>query len=60
MAFIQGVLAAMKIAVVIPAHNEAQAIGPLVESVRRLGYDCIVIDDGSTDGTGPALKVRVP
>jgi len=41
----------MKIAVVIPAHNEAQAIGPLVEAVRTLGYDCIVIDDGSVDKT---------
>ncbi len=41
----------MKIAVVIPAHNEAQAIGPLVEAVRALGYDCIVIDDGSVDKT---------
>ena len=41
----------MKIAVVIPAHNEAQTIGPLVEAVRALGYDCIVIDDGSVDET---------
>ena len=51
MAFIQGVLAIMKVAVVIPAHNEAQAIGPLVEAVRAFGYDCIVIDDGSVDRT---------
>ena len=41
----------MKIAIVIPAHNEAQAIGPLVAAVRGLGYDCIVIDDGSSDQT---------
>ena len=41
----------MKIVVVIPAHNEAQRIGPLVEAVRSLGYDCIVIDDGSVDKT---------
>jgi len=41
----------MKIAVVIPAHNEAQAIGPLVHAVRALSYDCIVIDDGSVDDT---------
>jgi len=51
MAFVQGVLAIMKIAVVIPAHNEAQTIGPLVEAVRALGHDCIVIDDGSLDQT---------
>jgi glycosyltransferase involved in cell wall biosynthesis len=42
----------MKIAIVIPAHNEAQNIGPLVKAVRALGYDCIVIDDGSADQTG--------
>ncbi|MBF0511717.1 MAG: glycosyltransferase family 2 protein [Candidatus Omnitrophica bacterium] len=41
----------MKIAVVIPAYNEAKSIGPLVEGVRAQGYDCIVIDDGSSDGT---------
>jgi glycosyltransferase involved in cell wall biosynthesis len=41
----------MNIAIVIPAHNEAQTIGPLVEAVRALGYDCIVIDDGSVDKT---------
>jgi len=37
--------------IIIPAHNEAQTIGPLVEAVRALGYDCIVIDDGSVDKT---------
>ena len=46
----------MKIAVVIPAHNEASTIGPLVDAVRALGYDCIVIDDGSADGTDAAAS----
>ena len=41
----------MKIAIVIPAHNEALAIGLLVLAVKTLGYDCIVIDDGSHDQT---------
>lgn len=41
----------MRIAVVIPAHNESAAIGPLVSAVIQLGYDCIVIDDGSVDDT---------
>jgi glycosyltransferase involved in cell wall biosynthesis len=44
----------MKIAVIIPAHNEAQAIGPLVKAVRAQGFDCIVVDDGSIDKTGAA------
>ncbi len=42
---------ASHLAIIIPAHNEAQTIGPLVEAVRALGYDCIVIDDGSVDKT---------
>ena len=46
----------MKIAVVIPAHNEEAAIGPLVEAVRALGHDCIVIDDGSQDGSGDMAR----
>jgi len=50
-AFIQEYWRNMKIAVVIPAHNEARAIGPLVEAVRSFGHDCIVINDGSTDDT---------
>jgi len=51
MAFIQGAWAIMKIAIIIPAHNEAQTIGPLVKDVLSKGYDCIVIDDGSVDKT---------
>lgn len=42
----------MRIAIVIPAHNEARTIGPLVGTIRALGHDCIVIDDGSVDKTG--------
>lgn len=46
--------------VVIPAFNEARAIGAVVEGTRRalkdLGVDheVIVVDDGSTDGTAAA------
>ena len=46
----------MKIAIVIPAYNEVQAIGPLVGAVRSLGYDCLVIDDGSTDKTDTVAR----
>lgn len=38
--------------IVIPALNEAAAIGDVVRQVRMLGYrDVLVIDDGSTDDT---------
>lgn len=42
----------MKLAILIPAHNEAKAIGSLVSSLATMGYDCFVVDDGSVDGTG--------
>ena len=47
----------MKIAVVIPAHNEAQAIGPLVEAVRTLGYDPINNKTLRPDKPAPCLPV---
>ncbi|KIC12872.1 glycosyl transferase [Leisingera sp. ANG-M1] len=43
-----------KVAVIIPAHNEAKVIAQSVESVRASGYknlEVIVVDDGSTDDT---------
>ncbi|MBS3759142.1 MAG: glycosyltransferase family 2 protein [Desulfobacterales bacterium] len=39
--------------VVIPAWNEAGSIQPVVRSVREVcGLDVVVVDDGSSDGTG--------
>jgi glycosyltransferase involved in cell wall biosynthesis len=42
-------------AVVIPAYNEAATIADVVARVLRQGTPIIVVDDGSTDGTGAAL-----
>lgn len=45
------------LSVVIPAHNEENAVRQTVEEVRRvlsdltIDYDIIVVDDGSTDDT---------
>jgi dolichol-phosphate mannosyltransferase len=47
----------MKVSVVIPAHNEAEVIGPTVGAVAAAldgagrDYEVIVVDDGSTDDT---------
>jgi len=40
--------------IVIPAFNEAATIGPLVTELRASAswHEILVIDDGSTDGTG--------
>ncbi len=43
----------MKICILIPCHNEAQAIGILLDKIKILGLDVVVVDDGSKDGTGP-------
>jgi glycosyltransferase involved in cell wall biosynthesis len=44
----------MKISVVIPVYNEAQAIGEVVRGIRNHVPDAeiLVVDDGSTDDSG--------
>jgi hypothetical protein len=51
--------AAPRVAVLVPAHNEAKGIGPAITAL--LGSDLpslevIVIDDGSTDATAAAAR----
>ncbi len=49
----------MRLSIILPAHNEAQVVGQIVKSIRQHYPDAnevevLVIDDGSTDGTGDA------
>lgn len=41
----------MRTLVIIPAYNEAESILAVVRSVERVGYDYLVVNDGSTDAT---------
>lgn len=43
-----------KFSIIIPAKNEASAIGPVIESAIKLPgcHEVIVVDDGSDDDTG--------
>ncbi len=38
--------------VIIPTYNEAENIAAITAAVRSLGYDVLVVDDASPDGTG--------
>lgn len=53
-------LTAPRLSVIIPAYNEAPTIAETIERVRAapvaLPTEIIVVDDGSTDGTGAVLE----
>ena len=55
----------LKICVVIPAHQENRLLPRTLETIPNYVDGIIVIDDGSTDGTGeiasqwPDKRVRV-
>ena len=53
----------MELSVVIPAHDEAENVGPLVREIAAAlggagvsGYEVVVVDDGSSDGTGDRAR----
>ena len=51
----------MKLSVIIPAHDEFESVGATVEAVaaelsrEEIDYEIVVVDDGSTDGTGDVV-----
>ena len=44
------------VSVVIPAYNESERIGQVLEAVRQHADEVLVVDDGSTDGTGEVAE----
>lgn len=42
----------MSVLVIVPTYNERDNIRQIVDAVRSHGYDVLVVDDGSPDGTG--------
>ena len=55
-------MSAISVSVVVPAYNEAEAIGPVTADLhaelkkRGLEFEIIVVDDGSSDGTATAVN----
>ena len=45
-----------KIGVVVPAHNEEEFLGQVLQSMPSYVDGVFVVDDGSTDGTGRVLE----
>ncbi|MCG5517203.1 MULTISPECIES: glycosyltransferase [unclassified Ectothiorhodospira] len=53
----------IRVSVIIPAYNARSYIGDAIHSVEAQGIDhleLIVVDDGSTDGTGDYIKHHHP
>lgn len=46
----------MRTLVVIPAFNEVGHIAKVIEKAKGLGYEVLVVDDGSRDGTAEAAR----
>ncbi len=49
-----------RIVAIVPAYNEAGAIGGVVDAIRALdeAYDVVVVDDGSRDETGAIARAH--
>ena len=46
----------MRVVVIVPTYNESENIERIVDAVRVHGYDLLVVDDGSPDGTGQIVE----
>ena len=44
--------------VVIPTYNEAESIGLILDALKNLDLDVLVIDDGSPDGTADIVRMH--
>jgi cellulose synthase/poly-beta-1,6-N-acetylglucosamine synthase-like glycosyltransferase len=53
-----GPAAGPRVAVVIPAFNEAEVIGAVIDQLLPLGYHVVVVNDGSRDRTAEVAARR--
>lgn len=43
--------------IALPAYNEIESIGEMIQRIRSIGREVIVVDNASTDGTADAARV---
>jgi len=46
------------ILIAVPVYNESKYVGRVLDKIRQYASDVLVVDDGSTDGTGEMLAAR--
>ena len=46
----------MRTVAVLPAYNEADTVGPVIEGTREHVDEVVVVDDGSSDGTADVAR----
>ncbi|MBN2494453.1 MAG: glycosyltransferase family 2 protein [Deltaproteobacteria bacterium] len=49
---------AARVAFVVPVYNHAQTVSEVIRGLRPYGCPIVVVDDGSTDGTGRVLDAQ--
>jgi len=56
----QATSAQPRVLLIIPCFNEERSVGAVLEEIAALGrgYDAVVVDDGSTDGTYAAASAQ--
>ena len=45
-----------EVLIVVPAYNESATIAKVVGEIHQAGFTCVVVDDGSEDGTSQSAK----
>jgi dolichol-phosphate mannosyltransferase len=48
----------LRLLIAIPVYNERKYVGRVLDRIRHFWPDLLVVDDGSTDGTGEMLAAR--
>lgn len=46
----------LRVLVVVPAFNEAESLGSVVSRIREIGFQVVVVDDGSEDQTSDVAR----